>query len=117
MRIILNFLGLKHISKSFRICKYWQPNSTRCLADFNTHVIIRAADFEQTSENLVGFIYWMTRRISESNQIKIGSASNDQELSSNVESIQLNLDSNDMNFFFDDEMNAEKVCFAFEALL
>ena len=89
MRIILNFLGPKNISKSFRICKYWQPNSTRCLADFNTQVIINMADFVQTPEKIVGFIDWMKRRISESNQIKIGSASNDQELSSNVKSIQL----------------------------
>ena len=76
------------------------------------------ADFVQTPEKIVGFIDWMTRRISESNQIKIGSASNDQELSSNVESIQLDLRySYGMKGFFDDEMNAEKVCIAFEALL
>ena len=91
MRIILNFLGLKHISKSFRICKYWQSNSTRCLADFNTQVIIKVDDFEQTPENLVGFINWMTERISESNQIKSGYASTDQELFSNIKSIQINL--------------------------
>ena len=101
MRIILNFLGPKHISKSFRICKYWQPNSTRCLSDFNTHVIIKVVDF-QTPENLVGFINWMTERISESNQIKTGSLSTDQELYSNIESIQINLDSiGSMRAFFE----------------
>ena len=116
MKIILNFNGPKLISKSFGICKYWQPNSTRCLADFNTQVIINMADFV-TPEKFVGFIDWMTRRISESNQINIGSAYNDQELSSNVESIQLNLDKDDMSDLFRNKMNTEKICIALEALL
>ena len=66
---ILNFLELKDISRTFSICKYWHQQSRGCIANYNSQIIISAGDFNDDFENFVKFIYWMTRRMFELNQI------------------------------------------------